>query len=315
MSKLNDTKIPITDFLEAYRRQPCLYNSLMDTYKNRESREEAYGAIIRALKIPQLTVVDIKLKIKSVRTVYSKELRIWMREKELGRSYEPKLFWFKLADSFLRSVSLSHGKKSKNKNGSAHQTPIKSESMVPSVKMLFNPSADISMSEDALEEEEEEDAATAATEEPEHHEQDTQEKAAESNCLINVASESARGKAEPIIDDSSLCMVEEPQHQHQHQQRQPQHLNPPSFAQHPSHHQPGPPAQRKMKYNPAGCEAASDDELMIFGQSIASQLRNITDSYSRSVAKLRIQQVLFEAETGHFQNVDATSPPQLQHTF
>lgn len=111
MSKLNDTKIPITDFLEAYRRQPCLYNSLLDTYKNRESREEAYGAIIRALKIPQLTVVDIKLKIKSVRTVYSKELRIWMREKELGRSYEPKLFWFKLADSFLRSVSLSHSKK------------------------------------------------------------------------------------------------------------------------------------------------------------------------------------------------------------
>ncbi|XP_017089088.2 uncharacterized protein [Drosophila bipectinata] len=313
MSKLNDTKIPITEFLEAYRRQPCLYNSLLDTYKNRESREEAYGAIIRALKIPQLTVVDIKLKIKSVRTVYSKELRIWMREKELGRSYEPKLFWFKLADSFLRSVSLSHSKKSKNKNGSAPQTPIKSEAMVPSVKMLFNTTADISMSEDALEEEEEEDETAATTEtgveESEHHEQDTQEKAAESNCLISVASErTGRGKSELIIDD---CMVEEPQHQ----PRQPQHMNPPPFAPHPSLHQPGPPAQRKMKYNPTGCEPASDDELMIFGQSIASQLRNITDSYSRSVAKLRIQQVLFEAETGHFQNVDATSPPQLQHTF
>lgn len=78
------------------------------------------------------------------------------------------------------------------------------------------------MSEDALEEEEEEDAATAATEEPEHHEQDTQEKAVESNCLISVASERARGKAELVIDDSPMCMVEEPQHQH----RQPQHLNP-----------------------------------------------------------------------------------------
>lgn len=111
MAKLSDTKIPITDFLEAYRRQPCLYNSVLDTYKNRVSREEAYEAIIKALKIPQLTVVDIKLKIKSVRTVYSKELRIWMREKELGRSYEPKLFWFKLADSFLRSVSLYNCKR------------------------------------------------------------------------------------------------------------------------------------------------------------------------------------------------------------
>jgi len=111
MSKLSDTKIPITEFLEAYRRQPCLYNTLLDSYKNRVSREEAYGAIIRSLKIPQLTVSDIKLKIKSVRTVYSKELRIWMREKELGRTYEPKLFWFRLADSFLRSVSLSHCKR------------------------------------------------------------------------------------------------------------------------------------------------------------------------------------------------------------
>lgn len=111
MAKLNETKIPITEFLEAYRRQPCLYNSLLDTYKNRVAREEAYEAIIRTLKIPQLTVLDIKLKIKSVRTVYTKELRILMREKELGRCYEPKLFWFKRADSFLRAVSLSHCKR------------------------------------------------------------------------------------------------------------------------------------------------------------------------------------------------------------
>lgn len=114
MAKLNETKIPITDFLEAYRRQPCLYNSLLETYKNRVAREEAYQAIIRSLKIPQLTVLDIKLKIKSVRTVYTKELRILMRKKELNQCYEPKLFWFKRADSFLRSVSLSHCKRVSN---------------------------------------------------------------------------------------------------------------------------------------------------------------------------------------------------------
>lgn len=114
MAKLNETKIPITDFLEAYRCQPCLYNSLLETYKNRVAREEAYQAIIRSLKIPQLTVLDIKLKIKSVRTVYSKELRILMRKKELNQCYEPKLFWFKRADSFLRSVSLSHYKRVSN---------------------------------------------------------------------------------------------------------------------------------------------------------------------------------------------------------
>ncbi|XP_017050960.1 uncharacterized protein LOC108094725 isoform X1 [Drosophila ficusphila] len=293
MSKLSDTKIPITEFLEAYRRQPCLYNTLLDTYKNRVSREEAYEAIIRALKIPQLTVVDIKLKIKSVRTVYSKELRIWMREKELGRSYEPKLFWFKLADSFLRSVSLSHCKRSKNKHSGAPQTPVKTEeSLVPSSKLLFTAAADISMSEDALEEEDEQ-----ADGEPEECLPDNG-KAPANNCIISLATETTRsGKPEVIIDDSSLCLVEQQQH---HNQAQTQQL-------------PVTPVQRKLKYNPS-LDSAGEDELMIFGQSIASQLRTITDSYSRSVAKLRIQQVLFEAETGQFQSTEVNST-QLQHTF
>ncbi|KAH8420196.1 hypothetical protein KR009_007079, partial [Drosophila setifemur] len=332
MSKLSDTKIPITDFLEAYRRQPCLYNSLLDTYKNRVSREEAYEGIIRALKIPQLTVVDIKLKIKSVRTVYSKELRIWMREKELGRSYEPKLFWFKLADSFLRSVSLSHCKRvswtwvlpcfsiliflvlpipsqTKGKQGgSAPETPCKSESpLVPSSKMLFNATADISMSEDALEGEEEEEEPPPEPE-PEQEERFTPEKpTAESNCLLTLAGESAR-KSELVIDDSSLCLAEQQQQQQQQQQLA---LLPPNPTLPPP-----PTAQRKLKWS-SGLDAAGEDELVIFGQSIASQLRTISDSYSRSVAKLRIQQVLFEAETGQFQNNEASSPAhhqlQLQH--
>ncbi|XP_016962628.1 uncharacterized protein LOC108033012 [Drosophila biarmipes] len=298
MSKLSETKIPITEFLEAYRRQPCLYNSQMDSYKNRSSREEAYEAIIRSLKIPQLTVVDIKLKIKSVRTVYSKELRIWMREKELGRSYEPKLFWFKLADSFLRSVSLSHCKRAKNQHVSAAaQTAVKTkEPLTPSSKLLFTAAADISMSEDALEEEEEETEGETEEGPPDHG------KPSAGSCIISMAADQARcGKDELIIDDSSLCLVEQQQqHQHHHQQGHPQH--------------PGStPAQRKPKYSLA-LDAAGEDELVIFGQSIASQLRTITDSYSRSVAKLRIQQVLFEAETGQFQSTEVNST-QLQHTF
>jgi len=55
-----------------------------------------------------------------------------------------------------------------------------------------------------------------------------------------------------------------------------------------------------------GTVSNNDDDLIIFGQSIASQLRSIPDPYSRSLAKLRIQQVLFEAETG--QNSEAVSP-------
>ncbi|KAH8245336.1 hypothetical protein KR032_009100 [Drosophila birchii] len=311
MAKLSDTKIPITDFLEAYRRQPCLYNSVLDTYKNRVSREKAYEAIIKALKIPQLTVVDIKLKIKSVRTVYSKELRIWMREKELGRCYEPKLFWFKLADSFLRSVSLSHCKR----NSKQPQTPAKTESLTPPSKLLFTATADISMSEDALEEDEDEVQGEAEPE-LEAVEHPGPEKPPENTCIISLATESGRaGKAELIMDDSTLCLVES-----QQQQPQPQpHLHPNQHHQQQQQLPATHPNARKIKYNNAGpgLDAASEDELVIFGQSIASQLRTIMDSYSRSVAKLRIQQVLFEAETGQFQSSsDATTPQtQQQHNF
>jgi len=40
------------------------------------------------------------------------------------------------------------------------------------------------------------------------------------------------------------------------------------------------------------------EEFTKFGESIAVQLAEIPDSYSRSVAKLRINQILFEAEIG-----------------
>eukprot|EP00099_Drosophila_melanogaster_P017144 NP_573058.1 uncharacterized protein Dmel_CG15601, isoform A [Drosophila melanogaster] len=277
MSKLSDTKIPITEFLEAYRRQPCLYNTLLDSYKNRVSREEAYGAIIRSLKIPQLTVSDIKLKIKSVRTVYSKELRIWMREKELGRTYEPKLFWFRLADSFLRSVSLSHCKRQgKNNSSSAQLTTIKSDE---TSKLLCTAAADITMSEDALEEEDAE-----VNGEPEE-------------CPL----EESRPTASICKDDSTLCLADQPQQEHYSQGCSSSQQLPHTMA------------QRKSKYI-TSLDSAGEDDLIIFGQSIASQLRTIPDSYSRSVAKLRIQQVLFEAETGQFQSTEVNST-QLQNTF
>ncbi|KAH8360673.1 hypothetical protein KR200_003201 [Drosophila serrata] len=307
MARLSDTKIPITDFLEAYRRQPCLYNTVLDTYKNRASREKAYEAIIRALKIPHLTVVDIKLKIKSVRTVYSKELRIWMREKELGRRYVPKLFWFKLADSFLRSVSLSHCKRQP-------QTPTKPEPLTPPSKLLVTATADISMSEDALEEDDEVQCEADPNPEPEAEEHASPENPAVNTCIISLPTENGSGgKDELIIDDSTLCLVEAQQQQQQQPQTQPHpHLHP-----NPHHHQQ--PNARKTKYNNAGpgLDAASEDELVIFGQSIASQLRTIVDSYSRSVAKLRIQQVLFEAETGQFQASSdvSTAQSQQQHNF
>ncbi|KRF97497.1 uncharacterized protein Dwil_GK10303 [Drosophila willistoni] len=251
MAKLSDTKIPITEFLEAYRRQPCLYNTLLGTYKNRVSREDAYKAIIKSLKNPQLTVMDIKLKIKSVRTVYSKELRIWMREKEMGRSYAPKLFWFKLADSFLRSVSLSNGKRMKTKainpKLDTNQTAVKKE--------------DKPLDAEPVESIDDEIEGIRALESQSQGNVSAVVNASDLERPSAIEGSTATGKTEISIDDSGFSSA-----------------------------------------SASAFPVGGEDNLVIFGQSVASQLRTITDSYSRSVAKLRIQQVLFEAETGQFQN-------------
>ncbi|XP_064555357.1 adenylate cyclase, terminal-differentiation specific [Drosophila montana] len=363
MAKLSETKIPIAEFLEAYRRQPCLYNSLLDTYKNRVAREEAYEAIIRTLKIPQLTVLDIKLKIKSVRTVYTKELRILMREKELGRCYEPKLFWFRRADSFLRAVSLSHCKRVKNKDADVDNVSVDIKKEAPQ-RMLVNASAELI--EDALQQrqqqqqEEDRDELESSVGQPddayntelnEHPIKTTVSTGTNTNKPPNASSQTddmpsdsstrAPNKSELIIDDSTLCIMEQEQQQQQQQQQQqthhqqqqqtaPRKLKYMTYAQnHQSQSQqphqrlstpfasPSPSQQLELGSatnhgmcfsgsNGAGQVASSDDDLFVFGQSIASQLRTIPDPYSRSVAKLRIQQVLFEAETG--QSSEAVSP-------
>ncbi|KAH8290090.1 hypothetical protein KR044_013112 [Drosophila immigrans] len=296
MARLNDTKIPITDFLDAYRRQPCLYNSVLDTYKNRVSREQAYEAIIKTLKIPQLTVLDIKLKIKSVRTVYTKELRILLREKEMGRSYEPKLFWFKRADAFLRSVSLSHCKRLKDNN---ETLSIKKEA---EQKILI---------EDELQQQQHQ---------PEEEEAD--EGSENESC-----SSAKQVSTAQTLADNSICLLEEQQQQQQLPQQQPQQqqelqqttlrklryfpYTPPMQRQSTPFPAPSPTQQPDLSSSSSAsiCFAGSnapDDDLIMFGQSIASQLRSIPDPYARSVAKLRIQQVLFEAETG--QSCESVNP-------
>lgn len=63
---------------------------------------------------------------------------------------------------------------------------------------------------------------------------------------------------------------------------------------------------------PVVISAHKDDEFELFCRSVAAQLRSVPDSYSRSVAKLKIQQILFEAETGHYKNSPCITIPIVQ---
>ncbi|KAG7209095.1 hypothetical protein KM043_015242 [Ampulex compressa] len=54
----------------------------------------------------------------------------------------------------------------------------------------------------------------------------------------------------------------------------------------------------KLETSTSNDRKKTKEEFAKFGESIAVQLAEIPDSYSRSVAKLRINQILFEAEIG-----------------
>jgi hypothetical protein len=64
--------------------------------------------MVKQLNIPDLTQEGVKLKIKSIHSRYSSELAKVLKSEKSGAGrddvYGPKLFWFKQADLFLRSV-------------------------------------------------------------------------------------------------------------------------------------------------------------------------------------------------------------------
>ena len=94
--------------LDLLRNQECLWNVKSEHYRNRNIQDKALEEMVKELNIPDLTQEDVKLKIKSIRSRYSSELAKVLKSEKSGAGrddiYVPKLFWFKQADLFLRSV-------------------------------------------------------------------------------------------------------------------------------------------------------------------------------------------------------------------
>jgi hypothetical protein len=65
--------------------------------------------LLSGLEVPSLTY--LKTKIKNLKATYRQELHKVLESTTSGKGtddvYEPKLVWFKLADSFLRNVTIS----------------------------------------------------------------------------------------------------------------------------------------------------------------------------------------------------------------
>lgn len=91
----------ITEFLTEYEKLPCLWNRTHELFKDRETRAKAEDILSQKLGIMDLKT--LRRKIRSVRGTYNTEIRKVKVSLESGNEvYVPKLWWFHLADSFLR---------------------------------------------------------------------------------------------------------------------------------------------------------------------------------------------------------------------
>ncbi|KPJ00699.1 hypothetical protein RR46_07538 [Papilio xuthus] len=88
-----------------YEQREYLWNPVAEHYKNKKIREQGYLEIIKALNLVDVTVKELKNKIKNIRSSYSVELKKIRAARKAGaHAYRPSVTWFEHADRFLRAI-------------------------------------------------------------------------------------------------------------------------------------------------------------------------------------------------------------------
>lgn len=88
-----------------YEKREYLWNPVSEHYKNKKIREQGYIEIINALNLVDVTVKELKNKIKNIRSSYSVELKKIRAARKAGaHAYKPSVTWFEHADRFLRAI-------------------------------------------------------------------------------------------------------------------------------------------------------------------------------------------------------------------
>lgn len=89
-------------FVELYKEAECLWNADIPQYRHKPSRINAIMNIIEKMNMV-LTIQEVKVKIKNLRSTYSQELYKIERSRnsEDLEPYIPMMRWFYVMDSFV----------------------------------------------------------------------------------------------------------------------------------------------------------------------------------------------------------------------
>ncbi|KAF9421260.1 hypothetical protein HW555_002732 [Spodoptera exigua] len=95
------------EFVKIYLKHECLWNPSHPGYKLRYQREQAYSDISAEFKsstMKSLTVPEIKMKIKNLRTTYVQQVHKILQKSSPDSIYEPSLVWFHEMDRCLKHI-------------------------------------------------------------------------------------------------------------------------------------------------------------------------------------------------------------------
>lgn len=71
-------------FIQEYKSHDCLWDFKSLSYRNKHMRESTYRNIVTAMVIEGFGVPEIKIKIKNIRSTYSREMKKIKESKKSG---------------------------------------------------------------------------------------------------------------------------------------------------------------------------------------------------------------------------------------
>ena len=96
-TKMKWTEGDTYTFIGLYRDYECLWNMSSANYKNKHTRQRAIEAIMQAMGREEFGVIDVKQKIKNIRSTYNQEVQKIQKSKTSGTSpddvYKPTSGW------------------------------------------------------------------------------------------------------------------------------------------------------------------------------------------------------------------------------
>lgn len=101
-------------FVKEYVLHECLWNFKDKNYRNKQVKQQAVSKIITAMEIPNFGPKEVDLKIKSIRSTYSQELKKIKASETSGAGmdslYKPNVKWFTILHDPLKSVNIAEAR-------------------------------------------------------------------------------------------------------------------------------------------------------------------------------------------------------------